>query len=89
MMRDDDAAIVFGCLEIFPGDRHRAARIIRRTIIRNALRASEAVFKRYYRPQLARLDGPDAVEDFRAVERHLDERKPLFDDLRKRRVNNG
>jgi hypothetical protein len=59
---------------------HRAAR---RELIRRALTCA-AADRPYFDGILrsGKLDGPGAVEDFRAVEAHIDEGRSLYDDLR-------
>lgn len=54
----------------------------RRIFIRRAVLCREAE-RPIYKEALKRFEGPDALADFDAVQRHLDEGGPLFDDLRK------
>jgi hypothetical protein len=74
----------------FQSDLHKIWRMARRQFIRRALLSPAHEFPLYLddqrNPELC-LDGPDALEDFHAVERHLDERQPLFDDLHKHQRN--
>ena len=63
---------------------HKAWRCARRRFIRAALRAPDHEYQKYLATcKEGWLDGPDAQEDFRAVERHLDEGLSLFGDLHK------
>src|SRR5262249_1987544 len=64
---------------------HLAFRIVRRAFIRRALTCPEdqrAAYDEYIRS--GKLEGPDAVADYEAVEKHLDEGRALYDDLHRR-----
>jgi hypothetical protein len=63
---------------------HTAWRMARRAYIRAALKCSDEEYPRYLAdmrdPKLG-LDGPDALDDFRAAERHVDLGVPLMQGL--------
>jgi hypothetical protein len=61
---------------------HKQWRVARRRFIRAALRAPEHEYQKYLETfKEGWLDGPDADEDFRAAERHVDEGARLFEGL--------
>jgi hypothetical protein len=63
---------------------HKAWRCARRQFIKRALKAPDWEYPKYLATfKEGWLDGEDAQEDFRAVERHLDEGLSLFGDLRR------
>ena len=60
-------------------------RVMRREFIRRALtcaKEEQPQFDAFIKS--GKLEGPGAVEDYEAVERHLDEGRALFDDLRRK-----
>jgi hypothetical protein len=64
---------------------HSVWRMTRRRFIRAALRAPDHEYELYQRDFKSGIfDGEDALEDWHAVERHLDEGRALFDDLHRR-----
>lgn len=71
-------------------DLHKVWRMARRQFLKRALLSPAHEFPLYLAdcrdPELG-LDGPDAIADFDAVVRHLEEGGPLYGDLRSAKVN--
>ena len=66
------------------GTLHTVWRMTRRRFIRAALRCPDHEYPKYLATFTEGwLDGPDALADFHAAERHVDEGLSLFSDLRK------
>jgi hypothetical protein len=66
------------------GTIHKLWRCARRQFIKRALKAPDHEYQKYLATfREGWMDGPDALEDFQAAERHLDEGLSLFSDLRK------
>jgi hypothetical protein len=64
---------------------HTAWRMARRRFVRAALRAPAQEYEAYQATfKSGMFDGPDALADWHAVERHLDEGRALFSDLHRR-----
>jgi hypothetical protein len=61
---------------------HKQWRVARRRFIRAALKAPDHEYQSYLNTfREGWLDGPDALEDFQAAERHVDEGRRLFEGL--------